>query len=436
MLSHFAQAKDTPVVAGTLGQQLHPFEQNNFSESILHGTVGLSNLNLSATIHACIQEMCFPPGEDGSDPVGDVISPKYFSNRFKQLSEDLSSPPSGHHIEHNKAELEVLELCTIYATILSLPFKHGCTLHRWTSAVQVMLEKTKGCAWIDKLRFIQLLEEDLSMAFRIIFGCCPIHRAEDHGTIPMSQLGSWPNRSSTDAILLKCLSYDGLSLLRYSAIIFNNDYKTAFDCMVPSIGGIALCCLGDSSTAVSTLLQTLQQMKYKVWTLLGVSETSFPMKMIVSWGYCRDLEPTMSLACNHVCPPWCTEKTVAGHNISESTGYSWVQPDWRGLCGWHRTVAHNARQGHHTTCYWDAGYCTALGTITLYYQRCLGIGKVLLCCYWLEFYQGWVHPLSTFRDEHFSIFDIWQQLSSYHTNCTELLIRGLTQSGCLAGTRW
>ena len=275
MLSHFAQAKDTPVVAGTLGQQLHPFEQNNFSESILHGTVGLSNLNLSATIHACIQEMCFPPGEDGSDPVGDVISPKYFSNRFKQLSEDLSSPPSGHHIEHNKAELEVLELCTIYATILSLPFKHGCTLHRWTSAVQVMLEKTKGCAWIDKLRFIQLLEEDLSMAFRIIFGCCPIHRAEDHGTIPMSQLGSWPNRSSTDAILLKCLSYDGLSLLRYSAIIFNNDYKTAFDCMVPSIGGIALCCLGDSSTAVSTLLQTLQQMKYKVWTLLGVSESSF-----------------------------------------------------------------------------------------------------------------------------------------------------------------
>jgi hypothetical protein len=33
-ISHFAQAKDTPFVAGTLGQQLHPFEQNQFSESI------------------------------------------------------------------------------------------------------------------------------------------------------------------------------------------------------------------------------------------------------------------------------------------------------------------------------------------------------------------------------------------------------------------
>ena len=91
----------------------------------------------------------------------------------------------------------------------------------------------------------------------------------------MSQWGSWPNRSSTDAILLKRLSYDGIFLLRHSAIIFNNDCKAAFDCMVPSIGGIALRRLGASSAAVSTLLQTLQQMKYKVRTVLGVSERSF-----------------------------------------------------------------------------------------------------------------------------------------------------------------
>ena len=177
-------------MTGTLGQQLHPFEQNQFSEFILHGTVDLSNLNLSASIHDCIQEMCFPPGEDGSDPVSDVISPKDFSNGFKLLSEDLSSSPSGRHIGHYKAALADEELCTMYATILSLPFKHGCTLHRWTSAVQVMLEKTKGCVWSDKLRFIQLLEADLNMALRIIFGCRLIQRAEDCGTIPMSQWGS------------------------------------------------------------------------------------------------------------------------------------------------------------------------------------------------------------------------------------------------------
>ena len=113
------------------------------------------------------------------------------------------------------------------------------------------------------------------MALRIIFGCQFKHRAEDCGTIPISQWGSRPNRSSTDTILLKRLSYDGLSLLRHSAIIFNNACKAVFDCMVPSIGGIALRRLGANSAAVSTLLQTLQQMKYKVQTVLGVSERSF-----------------------------------------------------------------------------------------------------------------------------------------------------------------
>ena len=131
-LTHFAQANDTTFVAGTLGQHLHPFEQNQFSESILNGIVDLSNLNLFASIHACIQEMCFPPGEDGSDPVSDLISLEDFSNRFKQLSKDLSSSPSGRHIGHYKAALGNVELCTMYATILSLPFKHGFTLHRWT----------------------------------------------------------------------------------------------------------------------------------------------------------------------------------------------------------------------------------------------------------------------------------------------------------------
>ena len=45
--------------------------------------------------------------------------------------------------------------------------------------------------------------------------------------------------------------------------------------MIPSVGGIALRHLGASSSSVSTLLQTLQHMKYKVKTSLGLSEESF-----------------------------------------------------------------------------------------------------------------------------------------------------------------
>ena len=46
-----------------------------------------------------------------------VISPEDFSNGFKQLSEDLSSSPSGRHIGHYKAALGDVELCTMYAVM-------------------------------------------------------------------------------------------------------------------------------------------------------------------------------------------------------------------------------------------------------------------------------------------------------------------------------
>ena len=84
--------------------------------------------------------------------------------------------------------------------VLSIPFKHGFTLHWWTSAVQVMLEKTKGCAQVDKLWVIQLMEADLNMVLRIIFVHWLIHRAEDWGTIPLTQWGSQPNSCMTQSL--------------------------------------------------------------------------------------------------------------------------------------------------------------------------------------------------------------------------------------------
>ena len=100
---------------------------------------------------------------------------------------------------------------------MALHSTDGHLLYRWC------WKKTKGCAQIDKLRVIQLVEADLNMALQIIFGYCLIHQAEDWGTIPLSQWGSRPNQSSTDAILLKRLSYDGLALLRQSAIISSRE---------------------------------------------------------------------------------------------------------------------------------------------------------------------------------------------------------------------
>ena len=90
----------------------------------------ISHLSLSASIQACIHEMQLPPGEDITDPVDDSISPEDFAAGFKQLSEDLSSSPSSRNLGHYKAILGEPDLCAMYATIITVPFQHGITIHR------------------------------------------------------------------------------------------------------------------------------------------------------------------------------------------------------------------------------------------------------------------------------------------------------------------
>jgi hypothetical protein len=61
----------------------------------------------------------------------------------------------------------------------------------------------------------------------VFFGRRLLHRAEDQKTIYSLQWGSRPNSSSTHAILMKRLTYEGIRILKKFAIIFNNDEKAA-----------------------------------------------------------------------------------------------------------------------------------------------------------------------------------------------------------------
>jgi hypothetical protein len=62
---HFAQAENTPFANGIFGEHFHPFQQNEFSESILEGTIDLARFEINSAIGACISGMKFPVGEMG-----------------------------------------------------------------------------------------------------------------------------------------------------------------------------------------------------------------------------------------------------------------------------------------------------------------------------------------------------------------------------------
>ena len=235
-IRHFAQESTTPFVEGPFGSQVHPFQFNHFSDSILTGKVDLSDFAFNEAILTCVKEMAYPQQENRTDTVSAAISLEDYKSGFCKASEKTSSAPSGQHLGHYRAALTSNSLSFVYSTVMSLTFEYGFTLERWTNALQVMLEKVVVTPRLDKLRVIQLIEADLNMVLRIVFGRRLIHRAEDRNTNLPLQRGSRPNRSSLDAITMKRLTYDGIRICKKVAIIFSNDGKAAFDRMISSVG--------------------------------------------------------------------------------------------------------------------------------------------------------------------------------------------------------
>ena len=104
--------------------------------------------------------------------------------------------------------------------------------------------------------------------------------------------------------------------------------------MIPSVEGIALCCLGASSSSVSTLLQTLQQMKYKVKTALGLSEESFSNadNWVLETLQGSGASPCLWLAITCVLLG-ALQKRSPGITFNNLKGHSDMQLYWTGLCG-------------------------------------------------------------------------------------------------------
>ena len=82
-----------------------------------------------------------------------------------------------------------------------------------------MLEKIKGTPRIDKLRVIQLMEADLNMMFTVIFGHRLVHRAEDKGSLKSLQWESRSDKSFTDSIIMKQLTYEGIRILSFKKLL-------------------------------------------------------------------------------------------------------------------------------------------------------------------------------------------------------------------------
>jgi hypothetical protein len=103
-----------------------------------------------------------------------VVTTEELISCFGCVAEKTSSPPSGRQVGHYlacidlKDELSVL-IATVHAVMMSVPLAEGFCPERWWQAIDIMLDKIPGVPIINKLRIIQILEEDLNQVLRSAF---------------------------------------------------------------------------------------------------------------------------------------------------------------------------------------------------------------------------------------------------------------------------
>ena len=266
---HFEQAKETPF-ATQHADTIPPFEPHPSHESILQGRPPFFS-DLPPEMNAFLSHLKTQIPESFQVE----IDTAHFIDGMKKIGEGKSSSLSGRHYGIYKALLGSPIFCETVVRLINLSVRHCFLLRRWKKVIQVMLCKQPGNFNVNKLRVIQLLEADLNMYLRLIWGKRLVHHILQHGGLPNEQFGSRPGTQATSAALLKVLSFDLVRLTRCEGTVLNNDATACYDRILPAIS--QLCCrrLGLPVSAAKFMLEFLRSAEYHVKTQHGVSKECY-----------------------------------------------------------------------------------------------------------------------------------------------------------------
>ena len=92
-----------------------------------------------------------------------------------------------------------------------------------------MIEKKKGVRWIHTLRLIEILEADFNSALKHFFANDLMTAVETNNTLADKQWGVRKNRTSTDAAMLKLLTFERARIKKSTIGEKSYDCKACFE---------------------------------------------------------------------------------------------------------------------------------------------------------------------------------------------------------------
>ena len=149
------------------------------------------------------------------DEVTDVVTTQDFQEFWQHAKEDIQSSESGVHFGHYKAASFDRHLSTLQAAKLTLAAQSGVPLERWGNGLTVLLEKTFGNIFIDKMRAICLLEADYNWLNKFIFAKKMMDKAYSAGVVPAEQFARRGTQAA-EGVLTSTLFCDIIRALHHT----------------------------------------------------------------------------------------------------------------------------------------------------------------------------------------------------------------------------
>jgi hypothetical protein len=161
-----------------------------------------------------------------------------------------------------------------YVSLINYALRMGISYDRWKTIVNFMLEKDLGEPKIHRLRIIHIYEADYNLLLSIQWQNL-MHLAEDNQLLNEGQYGARPERDAHTPVFIKEMQYEICRASRKPLVKFDNDATSCYDRILPNMASIACRKFGLHKNMAFVWVKALEEAKYKLRTMLGVSDESY-----------------------------------------------------------------------------------------------------------------------------------------------------------------
>jgi hypothetical protein len=280
---HFGQAEGTPFTTSPLRELVDWEASTKTSDLILEGDYTSDELTHleSLLLKHCKQTSPL-------DNIKAEITEEQFVSRMKVWRESTTTSPSGVDLGHYKAlinphslnldsdegvtlEARRKKIISAHVSLINYAIRNRFTYERWKTIVNVMIQKEPGNNKIHRLRVIHIYEADFNGLLGIKWKEL-LHQATQNQAIHSGQHGARPGHEATTPVFMEELKNDICYASRKALINFDNDATSCYDRIIPALASLLGRRHGLHRNIVFVHARTLKEAKYKLKTLLGVSD--------------------------------------------------------------------------------------------------------------------------------------------------------------------